>query len=237
MAAATRIMSRRATITTIMTDTAALQRLLTWASPAFPVGSFAYSGGLETVIVERRVANAHQVRDWLDGNLRAGGVRNDAILSTLAHRAHGDSARLHALCELALALTSSAQRRDETLTTGDAFLLAARAWPANVPDLLPRPCPYPVAFGAVAGAFAIARRDTLIALLTSYTQAQISVAVRLIPLGQTDGLSILASLEPLVAQSAEALANAQESDLGAASYASDIAAMRHETLHSRIFRS
>lgn len=220
-----------------MTDARALQRLLAWASPAFPVGTFAYSAGLETAIAGGRVRDADAMRDWLAGNLAAGGARNDAILAALACRGHADAARLGALADLCLALTPARQRHEELLVTGGAFLDAAKAWPDPVHGRLPRPCPYPVAFGAVAGAAGIAAADAVLALLTAHAQAQISVAVRLVPIGQTDGLAILAAVEPDIAALAPVLAGAGEDDLGAASYAADIAAMNHETLTTRIFRS
>src|SRR5690606_24072351 len=170
-------------------------------------------------------------------NLKAGAARNDAILAGLAGRAHADAARLAGLADLGLALTPARQRREEMLVTGDAFVQAAKAWPDPVHGRLPRPCPYPVAVGADAGAAGIAAGAMPLALLTAHAQAQISVAVRLIPIGQTDGLAILAAAEPVIAALAPALAQAGEDDLGSASYAADIAAMRHETLSTRIFRS
>lgn len=224
-------------ITIIMTDARALQRLLAWASPAFPVGAFAYSAGLETAIADGRVADAAAMRDWLEGSLAAGAARNDAILCALACRGHDDAARLGELADLCLALTPARQRHEELLVTGGAFLDAAKAWPDPVHDRLLRPCPYPVAFGAVAGAAGIGPGDTVLALLTANAQAQISVAVRLVPIGQTDGLAILAAVEPVIAALAPALAQAGEDDLGSASFAADIAAMKHETLSTRIFRS
>ncbi|WP_375165933.1 urease accessory protein UreF [Chelativorans sp.] len=225
------------TATTIMTETQALQRLLAWSSPAFPVGAFAYSGGLETTIAGRRVADAQGALAWIEGNLRRGAVRNDAILAAEATRGHVDGATLGNLADLCLALTPARERYEEMLVTGEAFLAAARTWPDAVPQHLPSPCPYPIAFGAVAGMAGIAAEAMLVALLTAYVQAQISVAVRLVPIGQSDGLAILAALEPLIAEMAAALSEAGLDDLGSASYAADIAAMAHETLPTRIFRS
>jgi urease accessory protein len=222
---------------TRMTDQRALQRLLAWASPAFPVGAFGYSGGLETAIADDRVHDAATMRDWLDGNLRSGAGRNDTILATLACRSQADAKRLAELADLCLALTPARQRYEELLTTGHAFVQAASAWPNPAIERLPRPCPYPVAFGAIAGGAGISPQDTALALLTAYAQAQISVAVRLVPIGQTAGLAILADVEPLIAEMALTLARASEDDLGSIAYTADIAAMNHETLVTRIFRS
>ena len=225
------------TTTTTLTDSLALQRLLVWASPAFPVGTFAYSGGLETAIATGAIRDARAMRDWLEGNLLAGAGRNDTILAVMSSRAHHDQARLSELSDLCLALTPARQRHEELLVTGQAFIQAAKAWPDAVHDRLPLACPYPIAFGAIAGSAAINPANTALAFLTAYAQAQISVAVRLVPIGQSSGLAILAALEPLIANLAKRLADAGEDDLGTIAYATDIAAMAHETLTTRIFRS
>jgi urease accessory protein len=226
-----------------MTDPAALQRLMTWLSPAFPVGAFAWSAGLETAIAERRVTHADALRNWIEGSLAHGGLRADAILLAHAHRAvmgrvgEGPSATLVDLADLCLALTPAAERHKEMLLTGEAFATAARAWPSEVYALLPEPCPYPIAVGAIAAAHGVGLEETLIAYLTSAVQSQASVAVRLVPLGQTDALAVIASLESRVALLALAATTASLDDIGGIAYAADIAQMRHETLEPRIFRS
>lgn len=231
------VTATKITIMATRAETQALQRLLAWASPAFPVGAFAYSAGMETAIAERRIANVAGTRNWIEGNLKSGAARNDGILAAEALRGQKDAARLAELADLCLALTPARQRHEELLTTGDAFVAAARAWPDPVHDRLPSPCPYPVAFGAVAGAADIDLIAMLTALLTAHVQAQVSVAIRLVPIGQTDGLAVLAALEPLVAEAADTLAGATIDDLGSTAYAADIAGMAHETLGTRIFRS
>lgn len=220
-----------------MSETAALQRLLTWLSPAFPVGTFAWSAGLETAIAEGRVHDRATVEEWIAGNLAHGGIRTDAILLAHAHRAAGQTKALSDLTDLCLALIPARERHDETAITGEAFVSAARAWPTPVFEHLPSPCPYPVAVGAIAGAHDIELGATLVAFLTAQVQTQVSVAVRLVPIGQGDGLAILAALEPAISTTASRCAAATLEDIGAIAYAADIAAMRHQTLRTRIFRS
>lgn len=217
--------------------TAALQRLLTWLSPAFPVGAFAWSAGLETAIADRRVTDSAALQNWIGGALRHGGIRTDAILLAAAHRARADTAQLRDVADLALALTPAHERLMETTITGDAFARAAAFWPSEVLARLPEPCPYPVAVGAIAAAHDIELGDTLIAFLTAAVHGQVSVAVRLVPLGQSDGLRVMAALEPEIAALAAAAATSGLADLGGIAYAADIAQMRHETLEPRIFRS
>jgi urease accessory protein len=214
-----------------------LQRLLVWSSPALPIGSFGYSGGMETAIADGRIRGGESTRAWIAGNLEAGAARNDAILAVEAHRHQADARKLAELAGLCLALTAAAERHAETQLLGDAFVHAARAWPASLCERLPQPCPYPVAFGALTGAAGVPAAEMLLAFLTAHVQAQISVAVRLSPLGQSDGLAILASLEPHIARLAQDLSASTTADLGSIGIAAEIAAMAHETLETRIFRS
>ncbi|MEO7222787.1 MAG: urease accessory protein UreF [Devosia sp.] len=220
-----------------MTDTAALQRLLTWLSPAFPVGTFAWSQGLETSIGDGRVSDAPTLKDWIGGSLSHGALKTDAILLAHAYRDEANAEALVELAELGLALTAASERHFETSLTGETFGIAARAWPSDVFVRLPQPCPYPVVVGAVAGAHQIGLNETLIGFLTASVHAQISVAVRLVPLGQTAGLQVMAGLEPAVAALARTAANASLDDIGGIAYASDIAQMHHETIGTRVFRS
>jgi urease accessory protein len=216
---------------------AALQKLLTWLSPAFPVGAFAWSAGLETAIVDGRVQDRASAEDWISGSLHHGGLRNDAILLAHAHRHFANPAQLAELADLCLALTPSSERHAETLQTGRAFILASAAWPSTAPAALPEACPYPIAVGAIAASHAVDLTSTLLAYLTATIHGQVSVAVRLVPIGQTDGLSIMASLEPEIAQIAELCLAATLDDIGSVAYGADIAQMKHETLATRIFRS
>lgn len=220
-----------------MSASSDLQKLLTWLSPAFPVGAFAWSAGLETVIANRTVHDRATTQDWISGALEHGSLRTDAILFAHAHRAANEPAALRDLADLCLALTPARERHDETTTTGAAFATAAKAWPTPVLANLPQPCPYPIAVGAIAAGHAIALDAALLAWLTATIHSQVSVAIRLVPIGQSDGLAIMAALETPIATVAELCQHATLDDIGAVAYAADIAQMAHETLTTRIFRS
>jgi len=220
-----------------MTQGSDLQKLLTWLSPAFPVGAFAWSAGLESAIFARTVHDRATTQAWVAGVLGHGSLRTDAILFAHAHRAAQDPATLRDLADLCLALTPARERHDETTITGAAFATAAKAWPTPVLANLPSPCPYPIAVGAIAAGHGIALDAALLAWLTATIHSQVSVAVRLVPIGQSDGLAIMAALEPAIASAAALCQHAALDDIGAVAYAADIAQMAHETLTTRIFRS
>ena len=107
---------------------------------------------VRAAVADGRIKAADDLRDWIGGAVAHGGMRTDAIILAQAHAAQSDAARLQELADLALALTAPSERHAETTLTGEAFTIAARAWPSDVFARLPQPCPYPVAVGAIAGA-------------------------------------------------------------------------------------
>jgi urease accessory protein len=206
-------------------------RLLAWLSPAFPTGGFAYSHGIEWSVEVGDIRDGDTLREWLSDLLTLGAVRSDAILLRQACRPGVD---IVALAELAAASAPARERQAETLNQGAAFARAASAWGCPA---LPDPVAYPVAVGAMAAAHGIDEDAACVAYLQAVAANLISAAVRLVPLGQSAGLAVLAALEPVVLGVAEATRGAGLDDLGGAVFRSDIAAMRHETQYTRLFRS
>ena len=209
----------------------ALLRLLAWLSPAFPTGAFAYSHGIEWAVETGDITDGETLRDWLADLLAFGAPRSDAIL--LRH-AHNPDADLDALAGLAAAAAPGRERQAETLNQGAAFMRAARPWGCPA---LPDPVAYPIAGGALAGLHRIDADATTLAYLQGVTTSLISAAVRLVPLGQSAGLAVLAALEPVILRVAIETRSATLDDLGGAGFRSDLAAMRHETQYTRLFRS
>lgn len=218
-----------------------LLKLLTFLSPAFPIGSFAYSHGLERRIDDGRLADAESLWAWIADLLETGTFHNDAVLFAEAYRcaAHGDAAGLRAVAELGEALAGSAERHIETMAQGRAFLAAAAAWPCAPAKILAAHdgAPYPVSVAALAAGQKIPLRTALPAFLNAAATNLVSVAVRLVPLGQTAGLRVVAALHPLIATIARRAGTSSLDDLGSATLLADIAAMNHETQHARIFRT
>jgi urease accessory protein len=218
-------------------DLQALLRLMAWLSPAFPVGGFAYSGGLERVVHDRLVTDAAGLREWLAALLHHGSAWNDAVLMAEAHAATGDGDRLLAVAELAEALAGSRERHQETMLLGEAFLSAAAAWPHPILSLLPAKSAYPVAVGAVAAAHGIDCGKALAAFLHAIVSQLVSSGIRLGVAGQKDGVAILAALEADIAGVAGKASRSSLDDLGSATVQADIESLRHETQRSRLFRS
>lgn len=222
----------------------ALYRLLAWMSPAYPVGAFSYSHGIEWAVETGDIADLKTLADWLTVILRDGSGLADAIVCAHAHRAvrARDKAALAEVAELALAFQPSRERRLESTAQGNAFMAATEAaWPAEALDLLRHAWPdavaYPVAVGAATAAHGIDEATTLHAFLHAVAANLISAAVRLVPLGQTDGQRALAAMEPVVTETATLARATALDDIGGHALRSDIASMRHETQYTRLFRS
>jgi urease accessory protein len=201
-------------------EAAALYRLMTWLSPAFPVGAFSYSGGIEWAVEAGDIGNAASLRDWLAAMLADGSGFCDGVF--LAH--------------------ASRERQLETSAQGRAFIDIARAaWNCDGLDALIAGCDgaivYPVAVGIVGSVHAIPLAPSMHAFLHAVVSNWISAGARLIPLGQTDSQRVLAQLEPVVAATAARALAASLDDLGSATFRADLAGLRHETQYTRLFRS
>ncbi len=209
--------------------TADLLRLVQWLSPAFPTGAFAYSHGLEAVISDGEVSNAAQAQDWLADILQFGAGWQDAVLLACALP---DFANHAALAATARALCASRERLAETLDQGTAFARGVAALGVMV-----EAAPLPVAVGQAAQNLALPPDQVIALYLHSFAANLVSVAVRFVPLGQSDGQRILAALHPLMLDLASRAAIASLDDLSTAAFRADLAAMRHETMDIRIYRT
>jgi len=227
-----------------LADAAALYRLMAWLSPAYPVGAFSYSGGIEWAVEAGDIKDAETLRRWLAVMLGEGGGFCDAVFFVHTHRAiaANDDTALRAVAELAAAFVPSKERFLETTAQGRAFLEATGAtWPCPALTRLEAawtgPVALPVAVGAACAGHGIAGETALNAFLHALVANWISAGVRLIPLGQTDGQRVLAALEGAVAAAAtRALATPLE-EVGSAALRADLAGMRHESQYTRLFRS
>ena len=219
-------------------------RLVLWFSPGFPTGAFGFSHGLEWAVETGDVGDRDSLIAWIAALLEHGSGWSDAVLLGVSHRAlaGGDTSGLIEVAELAAALQPSAERRLETTVQGEAFVKAvATGWPseglARFRAACPGPVALPVAVGVASASVGLPLAETTAAYLAGFAANLVSAAIRLAPIGQSDGLRAVAALEPLIARLAPKAADAGLSELGTFAIRSDIASMRHETQFTRLFRS
>ena len=214
---------------TEMTATPAEHLLIlqNWFSPAFPVGAFSYSGGLETAIARGAVHDRDSLADWLTVSL----LNGTAFTDTVCLRAALAGGEVNDLC---LALCAGAERYQETTELGVAFANVMR----ETQDVdLPEGLAYPVAVGLAARAFGLAPQATLAAFLQGFCMNQISVAVRAVPIGQMEGQSCLRSLMPVIERALETVMVTSPDEMGSFALAGDLCALEHETAEQRIYRT
>ena len=226
----------------VMTDP--LYRLLAWLSPAYPIGGFSYSHGIETAVEQGFVINRASLVAWIQTVLGAGTGRTDGALFAAAWRAAKaqDWPAFDSVAERAAAWRGTSEMALESRQQGGSFLSITRtAWPH--PDLdaahqrLGGELALPVAVALAAAAHGIGLEAALEGYLHAFTANLISAAVRLIPLGQTAGLQVLAAMEPTILDVAHSTRDLTPDDIGGCVFRADLAAMRHETQYTRLFRS
>jgi len=96
---------------------------------------------------------------------------------------------------------------------------------------------HPIIFGLAAAAFDWPPRETTGAFLYCTCVVIVGAALRLLPLGQLAGQILLAEAGTLIAALSETILDKDESDLHSFSPELEIAAMHHESLDARLFRS
>jgi urease accessory protein len=222
----------------------ALYRLMIWLSPAYPVGAFAYSSGLEWAVESGDVNDVATLRNWLDVMLTMGSGLNDGIFFAQMHRAMaaGDDARAVEIAELAAAFVPSRERYEETTRLGRAFVdVTEAAWPCRaltrLREIRQGAIAYPVAAGTACAGHNVPLAPALHAFLTAIVANWISAGIRLIPLGHTDSQRLLQMLEPAVRTTAQRALVLGLDDLGSATFRADLAGIKHETQYTRLFRS
>ena len=230
-------------------NTADLLRLQAWLSPAFPIGGFSYSHGLEEAVAIDYVNDPDSLSGWIEAAVSRGAGRVDGMLLVAAWRAAdaGDHERLREVAEIGAAMRGTAELALESNAQGEAFLETAQAaWPnkeveaatAAIKQTKTNPAlPVPVAVGMVAACHGVPVEYVLPMYLQSFAAGIVSAGVRLIPLGQTDGQRVVARMQRVVVRAAEATLAARFEDIGGATPVIDLASMAHEMRDGRLFRS
>ncbi|MBS0520212.1 MAG: urease accessory protein UreF [Proteobacteria bacterium] len=228
-----------------MTLADALYRLLAWLSPAYPIGAFSYSHGVETAVEEGLVTDRASLVAWLGTVLQDGTGRVDGALFAVAWQAAdgGDWKGFDAVAGRAAAWRGTSEMALESRQQGASFLsITRKAWPH--PDLdaaherLEGEITLPVAVALAAAVHGIALDLALGGYLHAFAANLISAAVRAVPLGQSDGQLALAALEGAVRRTLEdALAVTDLDEVGTATPLLDWCSLRHETQYTRLFRS
>ncbi len=220
----------------------ALYQLMSWLSPSYPVGAYTYSHGLEHAVECGWVSDAETTREWVHRVIADGDGHVDAVTLCHAYRAAGDDKRLADIIEFANAFIPSAELELESTMQGAAFLeITEKVWVSKALEHLRSisggPVPYPVTVGVAAAGHKVPLEATLHAFVHAFAANMVSAAVRLIPLGQTDGQLITAALADVVPPVVNTALKGELDTLATNTLLADIGSMKHETQYTRLFRS
>jgi urease accessory protein len=221
----------------------ALYRMLAWLSPAFPIGAFSFSHGLETAAEAGIVHDRASLQDWIAAIVASGAGRIDTDVLREAYRAAraGDAGALRSANQRGVAFRGTAETRLETTAQGRAFLeTCVAAWPdrflSGFAEGASAVC-YPAAVGAAMARAGVPLEWALTGYLQAVAANLVSAGLRLGIIGQTDGQRILAALEPVIGGAIASASTRDPDAFGSATFAVELASMAHETQYTRLFRS
>ena len=214
-----------------------LAALLQLASPALPVGGFAYSQGLEKAIEDGEVRDSATAKQWIEDLLLLSLARFEAPVWLRAFDAcaNDDAAALSRWNDEFLAARETAELRSETQQMGSSMLRVFPALELDVPAL--DPVAYPVAFSCACAQLGIDREAGLAAYLWAWIENQVLAVVKSVPLGQQTGQALLFGLHGSLAQAVQDASQLADDELGSAAVRFALTCTRHETQYSRLYRS
>ena len=211
------------------------------ASPALPVGGFAYSQGLEQAIEDRWVTNMESAYRWIRDGLVLNMARQELPWWIACYRAavQSDWMRVVEVNDRLHALRETGEFRLESVQMGHSMAKLFAQWPQGQPlaDLTEVVWVYPSAHAALAAVSGVTQELALSAYLWSWVENQVLAAVKSVPLGQIEGQALLHRLKVDIVHAMEIAENINSEEAGSAAFGLAITSARHETQYSRLFRS
>ena len=201
------------------------QILQVWFSSSFPIGSYAYSHGLEALIDDKKIKNRDDVKEFLDALLFYGTLKNDYIFMKSIYK--GEE-----INELILGSASSKERQIEMIDIGNSFRKIMKdSWEL----FLPENTSFIYCLAKAGLHFDIKFDDLIKFYLQSFISNLINVCVKHIPMSQKDGQSLnvifINQIQEFLTHSDKLTLN----DIGTTFFIGDIFAIKHENLDSRIY--
>ena len=242
---------------------ASLLQLIWLASPALPVGGFSYSEGLEAAIIRAQAAPEiiasdlpcdlpqdlphdlphHWLVDWLCDQLHLSLARGDLAVIAQAIPAWriNDANRITLLNDWVLQTRETSELRAQAEQMGRSLCQWLRSHDgvdaAQLTHCEQLPPTYPVAFALAASQLDATVRDCLLAYAFGWAENMVQSAIKSVPLGQTAGQRILASLSQHIPTAVQTAINLPDDERQAFSPMLAILSSQHETQYSRLFRS
>ena len=222
----------------------ALLQLMWLASPALPVGGFSYSEGLEAAVESGRVTNEAEAGAWLRDQLHLSLARSDLAVCAKAFKTwqRDDVARITELNDWITTTRETAELRQQTQQMGRSLVewLRNRAGTDARVDALKSLAPaptWPIAFALAALQTGAPLREALLSFGFGWAENMVQAALKAVPLGQSAGQRVLASLVVDLPAAVDRAAGLRDSERQAFTPMLAILSAQHEAQYSRLFRS
>ena len=222
----------------------ALLQLMWLASPALPVGGFSYSEGLEAAVESGRVTNEAEAATWLRDQLHLSLARSDLAVCAKAFKAwqRDDLVHIIELNDWVTTTRETAEFRQQTQQMGRSLVewLRNRAGTDARVDALKALAPaptWPVAFALAALQTGAPLREALLSFGFGWAENMVQAALKAVPLGQSAGQRVLASLVVDLPAAVDRAAGLRDSERQAFTPMLAILSAQHEAQYSRLFRS
>ena len=202
-----------------------LQILQIWFSSSFPVGSYAYSHGIEALIDHKKIRDKKDVTEYLEALLFYGTLKNDYIFLKSLYK--GDE-----INDLILASASSKERHVEMIDMGNSFRKIMKdSWELS----LENNTAFVYCVSKASLHFNIEFNDLIKFYHQSFISNLINVCVKHIPISQKDGQTLNVYFIDQIKKFLDESKNLSLKDIGTTFFIGDIFSIKHENLESRIY--
>jgi urease accessory protein len=227
-----------------MLDSTALSRLLQLASPMLPVGAYSYSQGLEWSIEEGTVHDAVSAQKWIGDVLEYSLCSFELpVLWRLCQAWQAENyAQIRHWNEVLCAGRETSESYAETLQMGYSLCRLLKSLDEGSPFHSEpfqklSPLSFPVTYACAVAIWKIPVAAAVQAYAWSWLENQVNVAMKIIPLGQTDGQRMLFSIGERLPSLLDTVRSLHDDEISNFAPGLALAGCRHETQYSRLFRS
>ena len=202
-----------------------LQILQIWFSSSFPVGSYAYSHGLEAIIDNKLIKNKNDVEEFLNALLFNGTLRNEYIFIKSIYEGKE-------INDLILSSASSKERQIEMIDMGNSFRkIMKQSWDFELAENTA----FTYCLTKAAIHFNIKFEYLIKFYLQSFISNLINVCVKHIPISQKDGQKLNVIYINKIQDFLQKSEKLNLEDIGSIFFIGDLFSIKHENLETRIY--